>query len=166
MVAALDAEEASVYIVAPSHPGPLEWLASDEVRAHGEASARVLEAEWLLAGVAELGGEAGVSDPVLAVADALERFAADEIVLVGSGLVDPSLLASLRSFGLPVSLHGLRAGPRGVRSRARGVVRGLTSGRSAATPFAAFVAANLGLLLLAICGSLLVALVVWLIGVL
>jgi len=166
VVAEADADEVSVYIVAPSHVGPLEWLATDEERAHGEASARVLEAEWLLAGAAELGGEAAVSDPVLAVADALKRFAADEIVLVGSGTVDPLLLSSLRSFGLPISLHGVRPGPRNARSRARGIVRGLTSGRSSATPFVAFLAANLGLLALAILGSLLVAVIVWLVGVL
>jgi|ERR1700722_1503539 len=165
-VAEPDDEEPSVYIVAPSHVGPLEWLATDETRAHGEASARVLDAEWLLAGATEPGGEAGVSDPALAVADALKRFTADEIAVVGSGVVDPSLISSLRSFALPISLHGVRVGPSNAGSRARGIVRALTSGRSAATPFAAFVAANLGLLALAVVGSLLVALVVWLIDVL
>ena len=39
----------SVYIVAPAQVGPLEWLATDERRAQGEAEARVLAAEWLLA---------------------------------------------------------------------------------------------------------------------
>ena len=165
-VAGSDEGDAAVYIVAPTHVGPLEWLATDESRAQGEAAARVLEAEWLLAGVSELGGEAGESDPVVAVGDALERFAADEIVLVGSGEVDSSFLSSLRVFGLPVTLSGVTLVPSSVGSRARARVRGLTSGRSAATPFAAFLAANLGLLMIAVLGVLIVALVVWLIGAL
>ena len=88
----------SVYIVAPSRVGALEWLATDEDRARGAAAARVLEAEWLLDGVAEVGGEAGEADVVLAVRDALEHFPADEIVLVGQGAVDgPLVWASARS---------------------------------------------------------------------
>lgn len=157
-------EVEAVYIVAPRGVGPLEWLATDEARAHGEAEARVLEAEWLLAGVAELGGEAGESDPVLAVGDALERYAADEIVVVGHGEVDPSLLDSLRSFGLPVALSGVRPGRPGFASRRRELTRSLRSGRSPATPWVAFAAANLGLLLFALVGSAIVLLVVWLIG--
>lgn len=160
---ASDAGAVSIYVVAPSHVGPLEWLATDEERAHGEAAARVLEAEWLLEGVAETGGEAGEPDPVVAVGDALEHFPADDIVLVGGGTIDTALLASLRGFGLPVRLSGVRLVEASARSRARGLIRSLGSGRSAATPFVAFVGANLGLLALAVLGSLLVALIVWLV---
>ena len=96
----------SVYVVAPAHVKALEWLATDEARAHGEAGARALEAEWLLAGSAEIGGgEPGSSDPVQAVADALERFPADEIVVVGSGEIDPHLLPALAELGPPGELE-------------------------------------------------------------
>jgi len=161
-----DDPEISVYVVAPSRVGPLEWLATDERRAQGEAAARVLEAEWLLADAADTGGEAGESDPVLAVADALERFPAQEIVLAGDGSIDGVLLEALRSFDLPIRTSGIGLAPGGATARIREFGRSLRSGRSSATPFAAFVAANLGLLGLALLGSLLVALVVWLVSVL
>jgi hypothetical protein len=159
-------EDVAVYIVAPSHVGPLDWLATDEDQAHHEAATRVLDAEWLLAGISELGGEAGEADPVVAVTDALQRFPADEIVVVGSGTIDPPLVASIRSLGLPVSLSGVAVGSDSAGSRVRAFGRAFSSGRSSGTPFLAFVAANLGLLLIALVGALLVALVVWLIGVL
>lgn len=166
VIAAAGDDETTVYLVAPSRVGPLEWLATDEGRARGEAAARVLEAEWLLEGTAEVGGEAGESDVVVAVADALEHFAADEIVLVGDGSVDATLLASLRAFGLPVRLSGPALVPASLRTRLRGGLLSLGSGRSTATPFVAFLAANLGLLALAVLGSLLVVLVVWLVDAL
>jgi hypothetical protein len=165
-VAASADEVESVFIVAPIHVSALDWLATDEARARGAAAARVLEAEWLLEGVAELGGEAGEADPVLAVGDALGRFPADEIVLVGHGAVDGALVSSLRGFGLPLRLSGVSPAAAGIGSRARGLLSALRSGRSAGTPFAAFVVANLGLLLLALVASLLVGLVVWLVGAL
>jgi hypothetical protein len=158
-----DVADTSVYVVAPSRVGPLEWLATDEGRARGEAAARVLEAEWLLAGTSEVGGEAGEADAAVAVADALKHFPADEIVLVGDGSVDAGLLASLRALGPPVRLSGVALEPTSLRTRARAGLRGLTSGRSAATPLAAFVAANVGLLVIALLGSLLAALIVWLV---
>jgi len=154
----------TIYVVAPAHVGPLEWLATDEGRAQREAGARVLEAEWLLADAGEVSGDAGEADPVLAVEDALRLFPADEIAVVGRGDLDASLLTSLRSFGLPVTWTGLALGPATLRSRERGIVRTLVSGRSMATPFVAFVGSNLGFLLLAVVASLLAALVVWLAG--
>ena len=75
----------AVYIVAPSDVNALDWLATDEGQANREAATRVLAAEWLLDGISELGGEAGDADPVLAITDALQRFPADEIVVVGNG---------------------------------------------------------------------------------
>lgn len=161
-VESAEGEDVVVYVVAPARVGPLEWLATDERRAHGEAGARVLEAEWLLAGAAEIGGETGASDPVLAVTDALERFAADELLVVGTGTIDPALLRALRTLGLPVRVSGLVVGRDTLRGRAAETLRSLTSGRSTATPFVAFVAANLGLLLLAILGAAIVGLAVWL----
>jgi len=152
----------SVYIVSPSPVGALDWLATDARRADGEAAARVLEAEWLLEGVGELGGEVGDRDAVLAVQDVLERFPADEIALVGSGAVDPQLLAALRALGPPVTLHGLSEGSRSLGSALRSLSHGMTSGRSDATPFVAFLAANLGFLALALAISIVVGLVIWL----
>src|SRR6478735_5532894 len=101
----------SVYIVAPANVGPLEWLATDEARAQGEAEARVLAAEWLLAGSAAVGGERGNPDPVQAVEDGLDRFPADEVVVVGHGSLDEELVDGLRRFGVPVTWTGLTLRP-------------------------------------------------------
>jgi hypothetical protein len=155
----------SIYVVAPSHVGPLEWLATDEDRAHGEAGARAIEAEWLLADAGDVAGEVGDPDPVLAVEDALRRFPADEIVVVGNAL-DASLLSSLRSFRLPVTWTGLSLSPATRRTRTREMIRALASGRSDGTPFVAFVGANLGLLLIAVAASLLALLLIWVAGIL
>jgi hypothetical protein len=155
----------SVYVVAPAQVGPLEWLATDEARAHGEADVRALEAEWLLEGSAEVGGgEAGHADPVQAVADALKRFEAEEIVVVGPGEVDTELLDELRTLGVPVSAPGLKERPPSRRGRWRATVRALGSGRSEGTPWVAFVGANLGLLLIALAFAVVGTLIVWLIG--
>jgi hypothetical protein len=140
----------SVYVVAPAHVGPLEWLATDEGRAHTEAEARVLEAEWLLAGSAAVGGESGNPDPVQAVEDALDRFPADEVVVVGHGSLDEELLTGLRDLGVPVTWSGLHLEQPSFGSRARNTMRELGSGRSGATPWVAFVGANLGLLLIGV----------------
>jgi hypothetical protein len=153
----------TIYVVAPAHVGTLDWLATDEAGARGEAGARVLEAEWLLEGFGEVSGEAGESDPVLAVEDALRRFEAEEIVVVGTGLVDDELLSSLRELGLPVSTTGVEVRPSTLRSRTRSHARALRSGRSAGTPWVAFIGANLGLLLIGVAISLVGMAIVWLI---
>ena len=152
----------AIYVVAPAHVGTLDWLATDEARAHGEAGARVLEAEWLLEGYGEVSGEAGESDPVLAVEDALRRFEAEEIVVVGTGAVDEDLLTSLLEAGLPVTTSGVEISPSTRRSRARSHARALRSGRSAGTPWVAFVGANLGLLLIGVVIALVGMGIVWL----
>jgi hypothetical protein len=125
---------------------------------------RALEAEWILSGEAAVGGEAGEADPTLAVEDALRRFPADEILLVGGGATDSSLQTSLRGLGLPITWVGQSPPARGNRSRLRDAVRGLASGRSSATPFVAFAGANLALLLIGLLITLVVALIVWLTG--
>jgi len=76
-------EAARVHVVAPTRVGVLDWLASDEDDARAAAEVRALEAEWALADDAEVEGEAGDVDPIVAVEDALRRFDADEILLVG-----------------------------------------------------------------------------------
>jgi hypothetical protein len=153
----------SVYLVAPAQVGPLEWLATDERRAQVEAEARVLEAEWLLAGSAAVGGESGSPDPVQAVEDALDSFPADEVVVVGNGLLDEELLNGLRRFGVPVTWTGLTLQEPTFRSRWRERMRALGSGRSEGTPWVAFVGANLGLLLIGVVIALVASLIVWLI---
>jgi len=149
----------SVYIVAPADVAPLDWLATDETRANEEAGVRALEAEWLLSGQAEIdGGQAGHNDPVLAVADALERFPADEIVVVGDA--DTDLLAELSALGPVVAPRGVRPSTR--RSRLNASWRAFSSGRSEGTPWVAFVLSNLGFLLIAIAFTLLAMLIIWL----
>jgi hypothetical protein len=153
----------SVYIVAPAQVGPLEWLATDERRAQGEAEARVLAAEWLLAGSAAVGGQSGNPDPVQAVEDALDGFSADEVVIVGHGALDEELLTGLRTLGVPVTWSGLRLQEPSFRSRWRHRMRTLGSGRSEGTPWVAFVGANLGLLLIGVVIALIASLIVWVI---
>ncbi len=154
----------NVYAVAPAHVGPLHWLATDEQAAREEAAVRALEAEWILSDEAAVGGEPGEADPTLAVEDALRRFPADEILLVGGGATDSSLPASLRRLGLPITWVGQSPPTSGSRRRLRDTVRGLASGRSSATPFVAFVGANLALLLIGLLITLAVTLIVWLSG--
>ena len=66
--------QANVHVVAPTRVGPLEWLATDEDEARAEAAVRAFDAEWTLAGDAEVEAEPGDVDPVLAVEDALRSF--------------------------------------------------------------------------------------------
>jgi hypothetical protein len=154
----------NVYVVAPAHVGPLHWLATDEQAAREEAGVRALEAEWILAGDAAVGGGAGEADPTLAVEDALRRFPADEILLVGGGPVDSSLQASLRRLGVPIAWVGRSPPTSGNGSQLQDAMRGLASGRSSATPFVAFAGANLALLLIGLVITVVVALIVWLTG--
>ena len=120
----------SVYVVVPAQVSALDWLANDERRAQETADVLALEAEWLLAGHAEIGGgESGNPDPVQAVADALERFAADEIVVVAPE-VDGELLDELAALGPPVTAPGAVELAPTRRSRRRATWRGFTSGRS------------------------------------
>ncbi len=154
----------NVYVVAPARVGPLHWLATDEQAAREEAGVRALEAEWILAGEAAVGGEAGEADPTLAVEDALRRFPADEILLVGGGAADSRLQASLQRFGLPITWVGRSPLAGGRRGRLRDALRGLASGRSIATPFVAFAGVNLALLLIGLLITAVVTLIVWLIG--
>ena len=154
----------NVYVVAPAQVGPLHWLATDEQAAREEAGVRALEAEWILSGQAAVGGEAGEADPTLAVEDALRRFQADEILLVGGGAADNNLETSLRRSGVPVTWVGRSPPTSRSRSRPRDAMRELASGRSSATPFVAFAGANLALLLIGLLITLVVVLIVWLTG--
>lgn len=122
---------------------------------------RALESEWILSDEAEIEGEAGDVDPILAVEDALRSFDADEILLVGGAAEDGGLEASLRRFGIPVSRLN-QSVPVRSRSQIREFARGIRSGRSKATPFVLFASVNLTLLVLAALITLVVILIVWL----
>src|SRR5439155_381428 len=78
----------------PCHPGG----------AGGRRGVRALEAEWILSDEGTVGGEAGEADPTLAVEDALRRFPADEILLVGA--TNRSVQGSLRRLGVPTTWVG------------------------------------------------------------
>ena len=77
----VDDDAISMVVVPEVRQSRLQWLANDEDRAHDVAqrSAERLAAESPGATVA---AEAGDSDPLLAIQDALVRFQADEIVVV------------------------------------------------------------------------------------
>src|SRR5262245_46161324 len=78
-------EPVAVRVVAPAHVGPLEWYATDEDRAREEAERQASQVGAAVADqAAETETEAGDLDLGLAVQDALQTFAADEIVLVGA----------------------------------------------------------------------------------
>jgi hypothetical protein len=162
--AAIEAREdgpLAVHVVAPAHVGALDWLATAEDDARAEASARALSTEWSLADAADVEGEAGESDPVQAVEDALRTFAADEILVVGAADRNGGLEHSLDRFGLPVTW--LRDGlPLRERSPSREALRDVTSGRSKTTPFVAFVVANLALFVFGALASLVALLAFWL----
>jgi hypothetical protein len=76
-------DDAEVRVVAPaSDVSPLEWLASDEDEARGEAAEVADEAGRALAPEAEVEAEVGDTDPVQAIEDALREFPADELLVV------------------------------------------------------------------------------------
>lgn len=151
-----------IHVVAPARVRPLDWLATAEGDAQRQAEVRVLEIEWTLAEAGDVEGEAGESDPVQAVDDALRSFPADEILVSGAD-VPADLEAGLRHFGLPVQRLGA---PRQLRrpGPVRRGLRALAAGRHDATPFVLFVGVNLALLLLGILLALLVLLILWLAG--
>jgi hypothetical protein len=100
-------ESAEFKIVAPAaHVSPLKWLASDEDDARAEAE-QVAEQSAAAVGGAE--AEAGDTDPVQAIEDALRTFQADEVVVVTRKGDDASWLekdagAEARErFGVPVT---------------------------------------------------------------
>jgi len=152
--------EPTVHVVAPTWVGPLEWLATDEDDARSEAEVRALEAEWTLADQAEVEGEAGDVDPVVAVDDALRSFPGDEILIVGGASENGVLEASLRRFGLPVTRAGGSLPPP-EHPQVRETTRAIVAGRSKATPFVSFAGVNLTLLALAVAITVVVLLVLW-----
>jgi hypothetical protein len=153
-------EAANVHVVAPIRVGMLDWLATDEDAARATAEVQALEAEWALADDADVEGEAGDVDPIVAVVDALRRFDADEILLVGGAKQNGGIEDALKRLHRPVSWVDDGARVR-ERSSLREFGRAIRAGRSKATPFVFFAGVNLALLALAAAVSLIVLLILW-----
>jgi hypothetical protein len=103
--------DAEVRVVAPaSDLSPLQWLASDEDEARGEAAEIARQAEK--AAEAEAGrteAEVGDADPVQAIEDALRQFPADEVLVVtqpggeANWLEQDTAEEASERFGVPVT---------------------------------------------------------------
>ena len=131
-------DDVTVHVVAPAvNTGTLQWLAGDEDEARAEAAALATETVEALEGAgsveADVEGEVGDRDPLLAVEDALSLFPADEIVIAGEA--SDEIEVALRGLGLPVSRMNGRRGDPGADTEAEGVVREVARGRSPQTPF-------------------------------
>jgi nucleotide-binding universal stress UspA family protein len=102
---------AEVRVVAPaSDLSPLEWLATDEDEARGEAADIARSAERAVQSEAgRVETEVGDSDPVQAIEDALRQFPADEVIVVtraddeAGWLEKDSAAAASERFGVPVT---------------------------------------------------------------
>ena len=101
---------AEIRIVAPAADvSPLQWLASDEDEARGEAEQIAEDAGRAVEGEATVETEVGDPDPVQAIEDALRTFPADEVIVVTRAGEEASWLekdtdaAALDRFGLPVT---------------------------------------------------------------
>jgi hypothetical protein len=107
-VAPIEAPNGNVLVVAPALNSWLRRWASDDDRARCLAAGRVrayLEQFELWGVHAE--GRVGDPDPLLAIADALTTFPADEILIVGDAQAIPRAekfaLRARRRFSLPAS---------------------------------------------------------------
>jgi hypothetical protein len=104
-------EEAELRVVATaSDLSPLDWLATDEDQARGEAAERAAGVGKAVAPEAEaVEAEVGDSDPVQAIEDALRTFPADELLLVtrrdddAGWLEEGAAAETLARFSLPVT---------------------------------------------------------------
>lgn len=104
-------EEAELRVVATaSDLSPLDWLATDEDQARGEAAERAAGVGKAVAPEAEtVEAEVGDSDPVQAIEDALRTFPADELLLVtrqdddAGWLEEGAAAEALARFSLPVT---------------------------------------------------------------
>ena len=104
-VAPIEAPYGNILVVAPALNSWLRRWASDDDRARRLAAGRVrayLE-QFELRGV-HADGRVGDPDPLLAIADALTTFPADEILVVGDAKVEKLALQARTRFSLPTSL--------------------------------------------------------------
>jgi hypothetical protein len=103
-IAPIEAPHGNVLVVAPALNSWLRRWASDDDRARCVATRRVrayLEQFDLLGVDAE--GRVGDTDPLLAIADALTTFPADEILIVGDAQAEKLALRARTRFSLPTS---------------------------------------------------------------
>jgi hypothetical protein len=103
--APIEAPDGNVLVVAPALNSWLRRWASDDDRARCLAARRVrayLE-QFELRGV-HAEGRVGDPDPLLAIADVLTTFPADEIVIVGDAQAEKLALRARTRFSLPTSL--------------------------------------------------------------
>jgi len=104
-VAPIEAPYGNILVVAPALNSWLRRWASDDDRARRLAAGRVrayLEQFELRGEHAD--GRVGDPDPLLAIADALTTFSADEILVVGDAKVEKLALRARTRFSLPTSL--------------------------------------------------------------
>ena len=103
-IAPIEAPNGNVLVVAPALNSWLRRWASDDDRARCLAAKRVrayLE-RFELGGV-HAEGRVGDPDPLLAIADALTTFPADEILIVGGAQAEKLALRARTRFSLPTS---------------------------------------------------------------
>jgi hypothetical protein len=101
---------AEIKIVAPAADvSPLQWLASDEDAARGDAERVAGESAAAVEGEARVETEVGDTDPVQAIEDALRTFPADEVIVITREGDDASWLEAdagaeaNERFGVPVT---------------------------------------------------------------
>jgi hypothetical protein len=103
--------DAEVRVVAPaSDLSPLQWLATDEDEARGEAADIARSTERAVQSEAgRVETEVGDSDPVQAIEDALRQFSADEVIVVtrkgddAGWLEKDSAEEASERFGVPIT---------------------------------------------------------------
>jgi hypothetical protein len=106
-IASIEAPNGNVLVVAPALNSWLRRWASDDARARRLAAKRLrayLEQFELRGLHAE--GRVGDPDPLLAIADALTTFPADEILIVGDAKAEKLALRARTRFSLPTSRAG------------------------------------------------------------
>jgi hypothetical protein len=103
--APLNAPNGRLLVVAPALNSRLRRWASDEDRARRRAAERLsAHLEQLERRGLHAEGRVGDADPLLAIADALATFPADEIVIAGAvPLAEKLLLRARRRFRIPTS---------------------------------------------------------------
>jgi len=99
-----------IKIVAPAADvSPLQWLASDEDQARGEAGEVAARSAEAVSGEGRVETEVGDTDPVQAIEDALRTFTADEVIVItregdeASWLEQDAGAAARERFAVPVT---------------------------------------------------------------
>ena len=108
-------EANEILVVTPALPNRLEWLASATDKAREQADERLSSVLGQLAETgADVSGEVGADDPLLAFDDALREFEADHILVAlrpdeEADWQERGLLKEVRErFGLPMTVFEVR----------------------------------------------------------